>query len=149
MEHYPWNERKIEEAYEFVEICMTWASEKPRIKFQLGITFRETGVLMGNCGIRKDRVDSKEAELGYALAVEHWGQGFATEAAGRMVRFAFEELEVEKVSAVCVQSNKPSVGVLERLRFTLTECLPKGPSKSGRIYPERFRFELQRYDCQT
>lgn len=149
MEHYPWDERNVEEARDFVEICMAWANEKPRIKFQLGITLLETGGLIGNCGMRKDEVDSREAELGYALAVEHWGKGLATEAAGRMVKFAFDDLNVEKVTAVCVQRNKPSIRVLERLKFTLTNSLPEGPGKRGHIYPERFRFELQCYDWQA
>ena len=34
-------------------------------------------------------------ELGYWLGVEHWGQGFATEAARAVIDFTFEEFEIE------------------------------------------------------
>jgi RimJ/RimL family protein N-acetyltransferase len=34
-------------------------------------------------------------ELGYWLGVEHWGQGFATEAARAVIDFTFEEFELE------------------------------------------------------
>ena len=34
-------------------------------------------------------------ELGYWLGVEHWGQGFATEAARAVIDFTFEEFDVE------------------------------------------------------
>ena len=142
MEHYPWTERKVDEARAFVDMCIAWVNEQPRIKFQLVITSRETGVLIGTCGIRKDVVDSGCADLGFALAVEYWGQGFATEAARAMVQFAFENLGVEEVDAICVQANDRSVGVLERLGFGKAECLPKGRGKDGNIYPERYRFVL-------
>ena len=34
-------------------------------------------------------------ELGYWLGVEHWGQGFATEAARAVIDFTFEEFDIE------------------------------------------------------
>ena len=37
-------------------------------------------------------------ELGYWLGVEHWGQGFATEAARAVIDFTFEEFDVEHLS---------------------------------------------------
>src|SRR5450755_2185775 len=43
-------------------------------------------------------VDWREAEapeLGYWLGVDHWGQGFATEAARAVIDFTFEEFDVE------------------------------------------------------
>jgi len=57
------------------------------------------------------------AELAYWLDPEAWGKGYATEAAGRLVRFGFEQRALRKWKAKVVDGNDSSVAVLERLGF--------------------------------
>lgn len=61
-----------------------WASRSrsPRSKFQLAVALKSSGQLIGNCGIRKDSFGAREADIGYELSLDHWGHGYATEAAG-------------------------------------------------------------------
>ena len=56
-------------------------------------------------------------ELGFWLGVEHWGQGFATEAARAMIDHFFEEFEVEHLFAGARVSNPASRNVLEKCGF--------------------------------
>jgi len=49
------------------------------------------------------------------LAVEFWGQGFATEAARAALRFGFERLELPEVVSFTALDNLPSQAVMERL----------------------------------
>lgn len=56
-------------------------------------------------------------ELGFWLGVEHWGQGFATEAARAIVDHFFEEFEVEHLFAGTRVSNPASRNVLEKCGF--------------------------------
>jgi RimJ/RimL family protein N-acetyltransferase len=56
-------------------------------------------------------------ELGFWIGVEHWGQGFATEAARAMIDHFFEELEVEHLFAGARVSNPASRNVLEKCGF--------------------------------
>jgi RimJ/RimL family protein N-acetyltransferase len=54
-------------------------------------------------------------EIGWRLAREAWGRGFATEAARRVVRFAFDELGLGELVATTSAGNRRSRAVMERL----------------------------------
>ena len=56
-------------------------------------------------------------ELGYWLGVEHWGQGFATEAARAMIDFTFEEFSIEHLFASARVANPSSRNILEKCGF--------------------------------
>jgi len=58
---------------------------------------------------------SDEIALSYVLRRESWGRGFATEAAGRLLRHAFEVCGLECVMAVTMRGNTASKRVLEKL----------------------------------
>ena len=55
------------------------------------------------------------ANLGYAIARDYWGKGFATEAIRAVVDFAFRELGLAKVFARADPRNVASIRVLEKL----------------------------------
>jgi RimJ/RimL family protein N-acetyltransferase len=56
-------------------------------------------------------------ELGYWLGVEHWGQGFAAEAARAVIDFTFEEFDIEQLLSGARVTNPPSRNVLEKCGF--------------------------------
>jgi RimJ/RimL family protein N-acetyltransferase len=56
-------------------------------------------------------------ELGYWLGVEHWGQGFGTEAARAAIDFTFEEFDVEHLLAGARVTNPSSRNILEKCGF--------------------------------
>jgi RimJ/RimL family protein N-acetyltransferase len=56
-------------------------------------------------------------ELGYWLGVDHWGKGFATEAARAVIDFTFEEFEVEHLCAGARVTNPLSRNILEKCGF--------------------------------
>ena len=58
---------------------------------------------------------SDEIGLSYVLGVESWGRGIATEAAGRLLRHAFEVLDEDRVMAVIMADNAASRRILEKL----------------------------------
>lgn len=58
-------------------------------------------------------------EIGWRLRPDRWGRGYAIEAAERMARFAFEQLEAPLLCAVCDPSNGRSVRVMEKLGMRL------------------------------
>jgi len=61
--------------------------------------------------------DPDAPELGYWLGVEHWGQGFATEAARGAIDFFFEEFEDDHLYAGARVTNPASRNVLEKCGF--------------------------------
>ena len=56
-------------------------------------------------------------ELGYWLGVDHWGQGFATEAVRAAIDYAFEEFDIEHLFAGARVANPASRNVLEKCGF--------------------------------
>jgi ribosomal-protein-alanine N-acetyltransferase len=67
---------------------------------------------LGLCGLR---LLDGAPELVYALTKDNWRQGFATEAAQACLRFAFEELQLERIVAVTRPGNVASQRVLEKI----------------------------------
>jgi ribosomal-protein-alanine N-acetyltransferase len=112
---YPWEERTEVGVRAFVQMFIDQQHETPRSKFQLAITLRETGRLIGNCGLRRASPTAFQADMGYELAPEEWGNGYATEAARCMLDFGFGELGLHRIWATCLAENTASARVLERI----------------------------------
>jgi len=115
LRYYDWTERSEREVRSFVGQFLTWQKQVPRIKFQLAIVLPGEDRLIGNCGLRLEHAGSREADMGYEIAPNHWGQGYATEAARAMVRFGFGEVGLHRISAQCLAENAASRRVLEKL----------------------------------
>jgi RimJ/RimL family protein N-acetyltransferase len=77
------------------------------------------GPLAGYVGLAVPRFFAHPAtEIGWRLAKEHWGRGYASEAATACLHFAFEQLKLEEVVSFTVPLNKRSIGVMERIGMT-------------------------------
>lgn len=93
-----------------------------------GIVVKESGKLIGTIGLVKEpkRDNDKARMLGYAIGEAYWGQGFMTEAVRELLRYGFEELRLDLVSAYCYPHNQRSRRVLEKCGFlyegTLRQC---------------------------
>jgi 8-oxo-dGTP diphosphatase len=73
--------------------------------------------LIGVVGLRLDPKRARTATLGYWVGREWWGKGFATEAAGRLARWALANLALDDIFAAVAVDNPASVAVLQRLGF--------------------------------
>ena len=83
--------------------------------YHLGIWYQET--LVGLLDYRVNRRNRK-VELGYWIDASMQGKGIITEACRTMVRYAFEDQQVQKVEISCAAENLRSRAVPERLGFT-------------------------------
>jgi RimJ/RimL family protein N-acetyltransferase len=73
---------------------------------------KEDGLLLGGIGLHLEEAGH---ELGYWLGKPFWGQGYATEAARCLARFAFETLDAPFVWAGWFHDNPASGHVLAKL----------------------------------
>ena len=73
----------------------------------------KSGPYIGLCGVHP----SQGWEFGYWLGKPYWGRGYATEAAGRVVTYAFEELKAATLKAGWFHDNPASGKVLAKLGF--------------------------------
>jgi len=116
---YPWSDRTESEVRDFVQVFLEQQVEKPRRKFQLAISLPNGGPLIGTCGIRRKADNDREADIGYELAPEYWGKGYATEAAQAIVDFGFAKLSLHRISSWCIAENAASARVLEKVGLQL------------------------------
>jgi RimJ/RimL family protein N-acetyltransferase len=83
--------------------------------FQFAVESKETGDLVGDCTLQVDGQEPYRAEIGFTLAREHQGKGFASEAVSRLLDYAFDDLGLHRVAAIADCRNKPSWALLERV----------------------------------
>ncbi|REK74641.1 GNAT family N-acetyltransferase [Paenibacillus paeoniae] len=60
----------------------------------------------------------KSWEIGFAILPLYSGHGYGSEAAGLLLKFAFEELKAHKVVGMCNSRNKRSAVLMERIGMT-------------------------------
>jgi RimJ/RimL family protein N-acetyltransferase len=129
---YEWEARTPEEAREFVRMFLDQQREIPRMKFQLAIVRQSDHRMIGNCGIRMRKPGAHEGDIGYELAPDCWGQGYATEATRAIVEFGFTQLGLHRISSSCVADNVASARVLEKLGMKLEGRLRENEYYKGR-----------------
>lgn len=79
---------------------------------------RDSGEFIGFVGLGRPRFPAHFmpcVEIGWRLAREHWGRGFATEGARACLRFGFTRLDLEEIVAFTVPANVRSIRVMEKL----------------------------------
>jgi 8-oxo-dGTP diphosphatase len=86
--------------------------------YQLAITGREGEheILVGAVGLRIDAAE-RCGRLGYWVGRRFWGHGVATEAAGRLARWALANLDLDRLEASVITDNPASAAVLRRIGF--------------------------------
>ncbi|GGR51008.1 RimJ/RimL family protein N-acetyltransferase [Nocardioides luteus] len=99
----------------------------------------EDGAFLGWCTVNSFNPDFRSASLGYCLAEKAWGQGYATEAAGALLSWAFDTLDLNRVQAEADTRNPASGRVLEKLGFVLEgtlreDCIVDGVVSDTRVY---------------
>ena len=98
----------------------------------------DDGELVGAVGLILDP-ENDSAELGYWIGREHWGQGFATEAARAVVAWAFRSLGLHRIHASHFPRNPASGRVLRKLGMTHEGTLRQHVRKWGEYLDlERF-----------
>ena len=58
---------------------------------------------------------TEDVEIGWHLHPDHWGNGYATEAATRLLRHADETLGITEINALAYPGNDASIAVMRRL----------------------------------
>ena len=84
------------------------------------IVEKRTGHVIGFVSLHKDnsRYTANARKLGYTLAEEFWGQGYATETCRELIRYAFEQLNCQVLSVTHFPFNQKSKRVIRKLGFS-------------------------------
>ena len=104
-----------------------WSEGKAAV---FAVCLRETGQLVGAVGLEINEKD-QNAELGYWVDKNFWGQGICTEAAAEVVKFGFERLSLHKIHSHFMKSNPASGKVMEKIGMKREGVLPGHIRKWG------------------
>lgn len=107
-----------EEAAGYLAWAMACQGEQPRRTYELAVTLRETGEVIGRGELEISNAAHREADIGYLLARAHWGRGYATEIAQALVAFGFGQIGLHRIWATCAPANQASAHVLEKCGMT-------------------------------
>ena len=108
----PWGPNSIAETRGFLTRKFKEQCALPRTHFDMSVEDRQTGELLGSCGIVITNVESQVAFIGYILKKSAHGKGFATEFAKALVKFGFDHLNLHRIEATCDSENLASYKVM-------------------------------------
>ncbi len=120
---------------------------KQKTGYTFAITHKDTGLLMGVIGLGFDAANL-HGEMGYWIGVDYWGNGIATEAAKRVIEFAFEALAMHRVYAGCFMNNPASGRVQEKAGMQLEGIWREHYKKNGIYIDVAYRSILQQEYAQ-
>ena len=84
--------------------------------FTCGIWYR--GLVAGTIGYHMIDWMTRKVEIGYWLGAQFQGRGLITRTCAELLRYAFDELHLNKVEIRCATGNTKSCAIPERLGFT-------------------------------
>jgi RimJ/RimL family protein N-acetyltransferase len=105
--------RSHQQALATVRGAVERAHLDPREEYYLAITRRDEDQLIGFIRLALGGVQA--AKLGYAIAADHWGHGYATDATRQLLQFGFGTLGLQRISAAIGPENVSSIAVVKRL----------------------------------
>jgi RimJ/RimL family protein N-acetyltransferase len=79
---------------------------------------RSDGAFLGFCGIKPGAEGTPiedDIEIGWRFARDHWGRGYACEAAAASLVWGWSHLDVREIAAITTIDNVRSWGLMERL----------------------------------
>ncbi len=88
-----------------------------------GLELRETGKIIGTCGIVTIEESACRGEIGYAMSREYWGRGLMTEVVKKVIAFGFRTLNLNRLEAICDTPNIGSSRVMEKSGMTFEGVL--------------------------
>ena len=84
----------------------------------LAVERREDGVFLGMCGLHHQESYPDDVEVAWRFAYEHWGNGYATEAATAWLDHGFGTLGLPRIISITDTPNERSLAVMRRLGMT-------------------------------
>jgi len=78
------------------------------------VELRETGELIGDCGLFLVEGRGPEVEVAYHFGKEWWGRGYATEAASACLAYGFRECGLDEINAISYPQHTASRRVMEK-----------------------------------
>ena len=103
-------------------------------RFEYVFTIRYKDHFAGLVGFKATDRQNRRTEIGYWLSQELQGRGIVTKCVERMCRFAFDELNMNRIQIRCAVKNEKSKAIPRRLGFTFEGTEREGELSSGGVF---------------
>lgn len=101
--------------------------------------------LIGCVGLRDIDQEHRQAELGFWIGRDYWGQGYASEAAAAVIRYGFDTLDLNRICAHHMARNPAAGKVLQRLGMKREGLMRQRVRKWG-VYEDIILYAVLRDD---
>lgn len=138
-----------EEAREEFARLLADAQGPERSFYFLRVERKEDGRQLGSAGytVTERPPAGKLVHAGYFYFPEFWGRGYGTEAMGAVIRFAFMEDGVYRLSTGCLQENRGSERVMQKCGMVLEAVRPGWTWHEGQM-KTRLEYRLLREEFE-
>ncbi len=109
-----WGPNSEEQTKAFIEKSINERKENPRKAFELCVTLKYDGKLIGGCGFRIKKENRIRGDFGYIINPDFWNKGFATEASKGLLDYMIKQYNITEIEATCDILNLQSQRVLEK-----------------------------------
>lgn len=145
------NTRTMPHPY-FEEDAISWINManqgfKNKDNYIFAIRNKNNEAFMGGIGLTL-ALEHNRAELGYWIAERFWNQGYTSEAVKSILKFGFEELKVNKIIAVYVDTNIASGRIMEKNDMIKEAELKDHDMKDG-VYKTLIQYRLTKVEYES
>lgn len=137
---HPYDEQ---DARAWINLCKEGFRNEHQFSFRVAL--QATDEFIGAMGLTITQPHHR-AELGYWIGEPFWGNGYATEAAGAVLKYGFEELQLHKIYATHLVENPASGRVMTKNGMINEGALVDHVFKEGRYFSlMQYRLTAEEY----
>ncbi|SEK24739.1 GNAT family N-acetyltransferase [Paenibacillus sp. OK003] len=133
--------KSIEDSLKYINYVIEKYESKGA--YHWGIVYKDTNKLIGRTGFVSIDEFHKKTEIGFALSNDFWKMGIITEATKPIIRYGFEELELNRIEGRCNFENFGSEKVMNKLGMTFEGTLREQLNIKGK-YTDQKMFSILR-----
>lgn len=135
--------------YILAPIPQTLEEAKEDIIYWIDLYYKKTGIywaiceaktnkMIGAIGFHDINIINNRGEISYDLCSNYWQKGIMNLAMQEIVKFGFENLELERIQASTIKENIASIKLLEKNKFTYEGCLRNYRRHNNKYYNIEF-----------
>ncbi len=138
-----WDNYQHDQAAAFINKQIEASPNIPGAWLQYAVALKTTNQLIGDCAVHTLESQPDIVEIGFTVAPEFHGQGYATEAVTGLLGYLFAKLNKHKVIAYSNVENESSVRLLERVGMRREGYLLQNYKSKGKWVDEYLYAILQ------
>ena len=100
--------------------------------------YKQNQKVIGSLGVHdRDKVDGfgeNQKEIGYVLSKDYWNQGIMTEAVKEVIKYCFEELNIDTLFVGHFDFNVQSKRVIEKCGFKYYDTFEKHSNRLNKTF---------------